>query len=500
MALSLDLDRAAGLSLYHQIAEQIKTQICDGRLPARAQLPTVRQLAEDLGVTRLTVQNAYGELQSGGWIEATVGRGTFVSDAAQPFAFMTNMMSDMTTNGHHPLTPDSVIDDILQMNQVRGMRSMASASPDPTLFPADEFWAALMSLKDDLLSMIAYGSPQGDPMLRVEMAAALREQGIAVVPDEIIITSGVTQGLSLVTQVLARAGDTVLVEQPTYLGLLNILKTQQLRPIGVPLDGDGPQLDALERTVIQHRPRFFYTVPNFQNPTGLCASLERRHQILEMAQRYGFLVIEDDIYGRLAYDHPVPATMKSMDRSGSVIFLTGESKVLMPSLRVGTVVAPSPVHERILALRRATDLCGPTILQRAHAAFLRDKGLKRHLRRVLPVYKRRRDTLLLALEHYMPETVQWTRPAGGFCCWLTLPRHHALRDLHRDAMQRGLALTPGEVFLAQPSTHVHLRLAFGGQTREAIHTSVELLSQLIRQRLAQENHREDELFDWTPLV
>ena len=501
MSLSIELDRKGDQAIYRQIAEQIKTQINDGRLPSRTQLPTVRQLADQLGVTRLTIQNAYGELQSDGWVEATIGRGTFVSDMTRPRAFVERMIPDP----NQQLTADSVINNMIQIyeweaQQVTGVRSMAVASPDPRLFDAHLFWNCLEELRPDLIALSGYGSPQGDVQLRIEMVGLLEKRGLTVTPEDVMITSGLTHGLALVAQALCQAGDHVLVEQPTYLGFLNILKAQKLQPIGIPLDEEGPHLEALERAVVQYRPRFFYTISSFQNPTGICASPTRRKKLLEMAKRYGFMLIEDDIYAPLAYEEPAPPPIKSMDRSGSVIYLTSESKVFMPGLRIGSIVAPLPLRERLLTLRRATDLCNPPLMQRALALFLRKKGMQQHLKRVLPIYRRRRDAMLWALRRYMPPEVSWTEPKGGFCCWLTMPSGHALRDVHRAALEKGLAVAPGEVFLTQPGTHQHVRLSFSNQSEEAIRSGVELLASIISERLAQEKERNGTLIEWTPLV
>lgn len=500
MSLAIELNRKADQALYQQIVEQIKAHICDGRLPAATQLPTVRELAKQLGVTRLTVQNAYSELQSGGWVEATIGRGTFVNSKVRPHA----VMHSMAAVPEQPLTPDGVLSDMLRIHQFEitqsvSMRSMAVAAPDPHLFPEDDFWQAMRALERDFLSFTGYGMPQGDPVLRVEMAASLRKRGIAVDPDDIIITNGLTQGLSLTVQALARPGDVVFVEQPSYLGFLNILRAQNLQPIGIPLDDEGPRLDALERAATQHRPRFFYTIPSFQNPTGLCISASRRRDLLDMARKHGFLLIEDDIYARLAYDEEPPSALKAEDQHGLVVFLTSESKVLMPGLRIGAVVAPPPLHDRLLALRRTTDLGSPTISQRALAVFIQQRGMQRHLRRVLPIYRRRRDALMDALPRHMPRAVTWTRPAGGFCCWLTLPNTHAMRDIHRVALQHGLALAPGDVFLSESDPYKHLRLSFGNLNEEAIRQSIALLGRLIEERLDAEPPRA-ELYDFTPLV
>ncbi len=501
MSLPLTLQRDINQALYLQIAEQIKAQICDGRLPATSQLPTVRKLALQLGVTRLTIQNAYGELQSEGWVEATIGRGTFVSAAVRP----QSIPESMTAHSKQEPTPDTVLSDIMQLHQLEtepmaGVRSMAVGAPDPRLSPKEEFWGAMMSLHGDWSSLVGYGSPQGDPVLRVELATILKQRHVHVTPDDIIVTAGTTHALSLVVQALCQPGDTVLVEEPTYLGFLHILKEQRMKPIGIPLDEDGPQLAALERAIQIHRPSIFYTSPTFQNPTGVCASIERRRAILELAERYGVLIVEDDIYARLAYDGPPPMPLHALDQNESVVYVSSQSKVLMPSLRIGYIVAPRNLQERLLSIRRATDLCSPTFLQRALATFLRDKGLQRHLKRTIPIYRRRRDAMLFALRRYMPDGVTWTKPSGGFCCWLTLPRVRALHDIHRAALERRLALAPGEVFLVHPTRDIHLRLTFSSQNEEGIRAGVELLGELITERLEQADKGEEAVYDWTPIV
>lgn len=492
MSLDLKLDRAARMALYQQIAEQLKAHISDGRLPAGARLPTVRQLASDLGVTRLTVQNAYTELQSAGWVESTVGRGTYVSPNVNGHSFGRGMVT--------PMTPDGVINDILQVNQIVGLRSMASASPDPRLFPADEFWSTLADLQSDAASMVTYTSSQGDPQLRIEISRDLLERGIDVTPDQLLVTAGVTQALALISRTLAQPGDRILVEQPTYLGLLHTLKLHGVEAVGVPIDQEGPILAEVEKAIVQHRPRFFYVVPTFQNPTGHNMSLARREALLALAADYGLILVEDDIYGRLAYDAPSPPTLYQLDRHNLVLYVSSYSKVLMPGLRLGFVAAPARWADRLLSLRRATDLCSPTLLQRALALFLHNGGLRRHLRKTLPIYRERRNTIVAALQRSLPPGVAWTPPTGGFCVWLTMPSYHPFADLEQAALRQGWAVTPGEVFLAEPAAQKSLRLCYGTLTPDAIQSGVETIARIVRDQIQTQSEPAVERDNWTPLV
>ncbi len=487
--LDLSLNRSTKQSLYRQIAEQIKTQIGDGRLPANTRLPTVRSLAQQLGVTRLTIQNAYNELQADGWIEATVGRGTFVSSAVQPISLQ-------PTIGQY-LNPDNALSDMLEINQIVGVRSMAMAHPDPALFPTEEFWPYLERLRPSANELFSYGPIQGDPDLRVEIAKHFQAAGMTAVPNDILITSGAMHGISLAAQALAKPGDMVLVDQPTFLGTLNILKALRLNWTAVPIQPDGPDLNALEEALQRHKPRFYYTNPNFHNPTGICFSSEKRQAVLALTRQHHCAILEDDIYGDLAYDAPALPSLKALSTAEDhVIYLSGFSKVLMPGLRLGSIIMPPDLRTRLLTLRRSTDLCSPGLFPKALAHFLRDGGLKRHLKRVLPVYRERRDALMSALQTHMPHQVQWTMPQGGFCTWVTLPHYFASGELYRIALQNGFAFTPGEAYLMDDDTADHFRLCFGNQSTTSIRAGVELLSRLIRHRIEHGRHAAD----WLPVM
>lgn len=494
MSLSIELDRTSRAPIYRQVAGQIREQIGTGHLPAGARLPTIRQLAQQLGVTRLTVQTAYAELQSSGLLEATVGRGTFVS--AEAAAAQAPTFAGVAAD----VTPAAVIGDILQIGHGREKHSLASASPDPLLFPADEFWACLADQRQHAAVVAGYGPAQGDVQLRVALADYLRERSLQVTPASILVTAGVTQGLALAAAALAQPGDVVLVEQPTYLGLLHQLRMAGLQPISVPVDQEGIRLDALDKIAAQTRARFLYTIPSFQNPTGSCLSLDRRRDLLALARSHGFLILEDDIYGLLAYDAPAPPALAALDEHGLVLYLTSFSKVLMPGLRLGCLVAPPFLRERLLSLRLAADLVSPSLLQQTLAAFLQGGGLRRHLRRVLPVYRGRRDALVAGLQAHIPPPLQWTHPAGGFCTWLTLPRHRGLADIVRLMLDQGWEIAPGDVFLAQPGSDLHVRLCFGSLPVDAIARSLRTLGQIVREQLAMPDPAIQEDNDYAPLV
>jgi DNA-binding transcriptional MocR family regulator len=477
MKIEIHLDSGTSAPLYRQVADGIAGLIREGSLEAGERLPTVRDLAGRLGVTRPTIHRAFQELQARGWVESTVGRGTFVrgepAQAAGP-------------GGDLPggLSADEVMGDLQTAGGEGRLLNLAHAEPDAGLAPAGEFWDCLTDLKHEAAGLMRYVSPQGDRALR-EDSRHSRDRDVQAGPDEILVTDGVTQALSLVARVLARPGDRVAVEEPTYLGLLHILEAEGLRPVGVPMDEEGPRLDALERVLVQEQPRFFYTIASFQNPTGRNMSEARRRDLLALAEQRGLLLVEDDIYHRLAYDGPLPPSLKSLDRHGLVVYLDGLSKAALPGARLGFAVPPPALLERLLSMRRASDLCGSLPLQRAAAVFLRRDGMRLHLRKALPEYRRRRDVLLKELEETMPASVRWTHPGGGFSCWVTLPAGADPGDLYQAARARGLLVAPGEVFLVDRSDRRFLRLCFGAEPEEKIREGVGLLAGLVRERLQQ---------------
>ena len=347
-------NRAAG-AVYRQIAAEIVCRIEDGALPRGSRLPTVRELSESLSITRVTAHKAYAELQASGWIESTVGRGTFVAAAAHRSAAV---LADPTL---HAVTVDGVMGAMHRFREIPDMASLAVAEPDPGLYPARAFLQLFQGLTDDAARLFEYGSPRGELDLRIELATLLAERGIAAGPEDILVTSGATQALTLVTTALCQPGDRVAVEQPTYLGVLGLLKSCGVEPVGVPLDDEGPRLDRLQRIFVRERPAFFYTIPTFQNPTGRTMSPERRSKLLWLAADHGVTIVEDDIYRPLAYSEPPPppSPIKAQDCEHGVVYVDGFSKVLLPGVRVGYVVAPPRLRDRLVRLQQVREICGP---------------------------------------------------------------------------------------------------------------------------------------------
>jgi DNA-binding transcriptional MocR family regulator len=449
-------------------------------------------LAQQLGVTRLTVHAAYNELQSGGWIEATVGRGTFVAEGIRPRANAIDLGREVSAGG--------VLSDMMRMAQLPGIRSLAMADAAADLCPQRDFGRALGDALAVGPAMLGYTTPHGDPILRSVLADLLADRGIRATSDEFVITAGVTQGLALIAQVLAQPGDTVIVEQPTYLGALSIFGSRGLRLIGASVDADGLVTDELEGLILAHRPRFIYVIPAFQNPTGVCMSAERRTHLLAIAARHRVPIVEDDIYARLAYEGVAPPTLYGEDRSGMVLHLSSFSKVLLPGVRIGYIIAGPQWVARLVQAKQNSDLCSPPLLQRALAIFIQRGSLANHLRKALPRYRERRDALLSAMSRYFPSDLRWSEPHGGFNVWVVLPPSTNITDLYLAGIEQGVAFAPGDAFFSGPAPHPYMRLAFSAATPEVIVEATRVLGELLGAQAMRRMLVRETPSDYLPLV
>ncbi|GAC1364284.1 MAG: PLP-dependent aminotransferase family protein [Herpetosiphon sp.] len=475
--MRIEIDREARLPLYLQVVEQIKERIRSGGLVAGTRLPTVRQFAEELQLTRLTVHNAYTELQADGWIESFVGRGSFV--AARP------ALDDHARPGSAaPLevrVPGELAD-LMRLAQQPEIISFAQAAAAPETFPRREFARAVQQvLAHAGAAVYGYGPSQGEQELRNQFAGFLLERSVQAAPEQIIVVGGAQQGLDIVLRALLRPGDSVLVEQPTYLGMIERLEATGLAMHGVAMDEEGMRLDVLESLIRAQKPRLLYTIPTFHNPTGRSMSEARRSGVLDLCERYGLTILEDDIYGLLSFDGPAPLPLKAHDHAGLVIYLTSFSKVLMPGLRIGLLAVPDRLRGALIAVKQMTDLHSPQLMQLALASFLQGGHLNAHLRATRALYRERRDVLLAELRRSFPAETSWYVPAGGLCVWVQLPSGVRSMELYLAAIDRGVAFAPGEAFFCSQPTAGFMRLSWADHEPAVLVKGIQILGGLVHE-------------------
>jgi DNA-binding transcriptional MocR family regulator len=290
----------------------------------------------------------------------------------------------------------------------------------------------------------------------------LQQQGIQVKGEDILITAGCQQALDMALRVLTQSGTSVLmVEDPCYLGLLDIINYRRITPVGIPLDEHGLQIDWLEQLILRHRPQLIYVTPSFQNPTGVTMPLARRQALLDIAARSGVLILEDTSYNELRYEGEAQPTLKSLDTSDIVLQAGGYSKTLVPGIRIGYLIAPRLLLERIIATKQTADIFTSPLNQRALHAYLQSGHFPQHLERVRQAYKERRDAMLAAVEQHFPAEAHWHCPPGGMYIWVEMPPNGpTATDLYLTAINYSVAFAIGSVFSASASFSNALRLNF----------------------------------------
>jgi len=283
--------------------------------------------------------------------------------------------------------------------------------------------------------------------------------------------------------VLLEPGDAVVVESPTYLGALQVFRGAGARLLPVALDRDGMRMDLLEQILTRHRPKFIYTLPTFQNPTGATMPLARRHALLALAARYGVPIVEDDPYGDLAYGDDPPPRLAALDRRGLVIYLSTMSKVFLPGLRLGWLAAPLPVAEAATLARQSVDVHPNSAMQHILQTFLARSWLAEHIANLRPAYRERRDAMLAALERLAPPGMTWSEPEGGYFVWVRLPGGMRARTLAAEAAREGVSFVTGDAFSPGGNERDAIRLNFTGASPDEITEGIRRLTVAIR-RLA----------------
>ncbi|MCO5122678.1 MAG: PLP-dependent aminotransferase family protein [Rhizobacter sp.] len=379
----------------------------------------------------------------------------------------------------------SVIREILKLTEKGGVISFAGGLPSPRTFPVEAMREACEQvLRDHPREALQYSASEGYAPLVEWVAGDLARQGLAVDPAQVLITTGSQQGLDLVAKVLIDEGSTVLVESPTYLGALQAFTPMQPHFAGVAHDDEGPLPEAMAAAASGVDARFFYLLPNFQNPTGRSIGDARRAALVERAAAIGLPLVEDNPYGDLWFDAPPPPSLAGRNRAGAV-YLGSFSKVLAPGLRLGYVVAPGTLMPKLLQAKQAADLHTPSFNQRIVYEVIRNGFLDRHVPTIRALYKAQRDAMLAALERHMPEGVRWNRPAGGMFLWVELPASMNATGLLPFAVERGVAFVPGAPFFSGAPQSNTLRLSFVTASEAQIETGITALGDAIRAALRQ---------------
>jgi 2-aminoadipate transaminase len=383
----------------------------------------------------------------------------------------------------------SAMRDLMAVTARPEVISLAGGLPDTSTFPTETFSAITQRIaSESCAKALQYGPTEGLPETKDCIGEVMAAEGMRADPEDIVVTTGGQQVLDLVVKTLVDPGDVVVAEAPTYPGAVPTFYSYQADVVQIEMDADGMRVDLLEETLDQlerdgRRLKFIYTVPTFQNPAGVTMSLERRHRLVEIANERELLVLEDNPYGLLRYEGEALPTLRSLDGGVFVMYLGTFSKILSPGIRLGWVVAPPPVLEKINLGKQGADLCTSTLSQLMVQAYFEQSRWRDYVDALTELYRDRRDTMLDALAEFFPPEAVWTRPQGGMFIWATLPDFIDTTDLLARALRQNVAFVPGSGAYLDGRGHSSMRLNFSASNGDDIREGIRRIGEVIKEQV-----------------
>ena len=361
------------------------------------------------------------------------------------------------------------------------MISFAGGLPAPELFPVEQIKKVSQRVLSDYgPSALQYSVTEGILSLRNWIAGEVSSDLGPVASENIIITQGSQQGLDLVSKLFLDKGSTVFVENPSYLGALQSFQLFQANVIPIPTDEQGMQMNALRNHLKTRKPAFMYLMPNFQNPTGVSLSMERRLMLTEIVKEHNLLVIEDNPYGELVYEGLSHPSLYGLGGTKNFIYLSTFSKTIAPGLRVAYMVADRDLIRKLALVKQGTDLQTNTLGQCLVYEYVKSGLYKEHISLLQKTYRHRRDCMISALESHFPETVTWNRPEGGMFLWLTLPQSNDAEDILKHCLEQDVAFVPGHPFFPDGSGRNTLRLNFSNAAPNTIQEGIRRMGEVLK--------------------
>lgn len=473
-------------------------------------LPPERKMAKDLGVSRSTVVKAYEELKALGVVESHTGKGTRIvvhkdnksiedEKNINPLYWYQFFNSNIAPANEH------IIKDIMSVIGYTNVISFAAGVASKDFYPVEE----IAKIQEKLWrkcgrEMLTHSDVEGYYPFRESICEILKEKHINISPKEIMVLSGSQQGLDFIARTFICPGDVIILEEPTFMGAIQIFKMAGAKVIGIPMDDEGIKINVLEGLLKKYKPKFIYTIPTFHNPSGTVMSLQRRYALLQLAYKYQIPIVEDDPYGEIRYEDNIIPPLKALDRFDYVIYLSTFSKVMFSGMRVGYAAVSSQVIKKFAALKQMTDLHTNLVAQYILDEFIREGLYKTHIKLVCCEYKKKRDIMLQALENNGIPIFDYNIPKGGYYIWCRFPRNIPQTKLWAKAASKGVAYTPGNVFYAEENDgENYIRLNFTFESDENIRLGIKKLieaSEEAAKEMEILNINEEESYSTRPLV
>jgi GntR family transcriptional regulator of abcA and norABC len=468
-------DRKAKKAIYKQLAEYIENGIADGTFPPDKPLPSERSLAKDLNLNRSTVVAAYDELESNGLIQRNRGSGTTISKD------IWGITKKRIPSWNRYIEAGSFLPNLPVTQRIRKeavehkLINLASGELSEDLFP-------LKSLREitstrSFIGSIGYGHPQGSAVLRDTITKHVKQfRKIETNPSSILITSGAQQALHLVVQCLLKPGDAVVLEDPSYNYNLPIFKSAGLKLYFLPVEKDGINPDDLLALHKKHRIRMIFLNPSFQNPTGTLLPEAQRKAILEISSEHGIPVVEDDPYSLTSFTGEEVSTLKSMDVHGNVLYISSLSKIVASGLRIGWIIGPIPVIERLSDAKQQIDFGHASFTQWIANDFLESKNFHSHIQNLVKELEKRRDQIVTSLRLYLKDQVDFSIPQGGIHIWCRIKKEVNEMQLLEESIKRGVIYVPGSTMGSKKG---FARFTFAREDEESINEGIKRFAEAL---------------------
>lgn len=474
----INLDHGSSVPIYLQIVNQVRNFIEKDILKKDEKLPSYRNLANQLGIHRSTVFNAYQELWAMGYIESRPGSYSIVRQKRKIITpdkkgnscilnwdrYGTSQARNIYLDKHN-FIPE------IKTPAGSNIINFSRLSLDPWLFPIDDFKRSMnRSLLKEGSNIMGYGDYAGFEPLRVVIAKRMQRHSMAVTKDEILITSGALNALDILLKFFISPGKSVFIESPTYATLIPLLKFYGAEIHDIPLNDNGLDLKITEERIRTFRPSFLYTIPNFQNPTGITTNQIHREMLVSLCEKHLIPIIEDGFEEEMKYFGKVPLPLKSIDKNNIVIYLGTFSKILFPGIRIGWICAQRELIKRLLAIKRFSDITSNLIAQAALTDFCQSGYYDKHVKKMHRVFKRRMRLILELLEkHFDNKKISFNSPQGGYLLWLKFKKLKKTESEIFDIFKKaGVLLSPGRFYFAGKNKDICFRISISATNEEEI--------------------------------